>query len=51
MLRLEPLGTCVVLPAFVVGYELADDLKHFVDDWDDSPDWLLTIDQQAGGIA
>ena len=49
MLRIEPLGTRVVLPAFVIGYEITGVAEQCVDDWDESPDWLLTLNQQAGG--
>jgi len=49
MLHIEPLGTECILPAFVVGYELPlptdpDRLPHL-------PRWLITLDQQAGGMA
>lgn len=49
MLRIEPLGTQIVLPAFVVGFEIQGESDFRVDDFDDSPAWLIALDQQAGG--
>ena len=49
MLTIEPLGTNIVLPAFVVGYELTGTRDTLIDEWTDSPDWLFSIEQQAGG--
>ena len=49
MLRIEPLGTQIVLPVFVVGYELSGESNFRVDEFDDSPDWLIALDHQAGG--
>jgi hypothetical protein len=50
MIHLEPLGTDVLLPAFVVGYEFPlpggepDRLQGL-------PPWVVVVDQQAGGLA
>jgi hypothetical protein len=50
MIHVWPLGTEVLLPAFVVGYELPlpegdpEQLQGL-------PDWVVTIHQQAGGLA
>lgn len=49
MLRIEPLGTRFILPAFVVGFELSGESERRIDDLDDSPAWLIALDQQAGG--
>ena len=49
MLRIEPHGTNVILPAFVVGFEVFGESDFRIDDLDDSPDWLITLDHQAGG--
>ena len=51
MLRIEPLGTQVVLPAFVVGYELTGEADLLIDALEESPPWLLVLDQQAGGYS
>src|SRR5687767_3700360 len=54
MLRIEPLGTDVFLPAFVVGYELPVGpartfANNVVDRLAPEPGPLLVLDQQAGG--
>ena len=49
MLRIEPLGTQIILPAFVVGYEITGESDARTGDLDDSIPWMLTLDQQAGG--
>ena len=50
MVVIEPLGTQVLLPAFVVGFELPEgDARDRVRRWAESPDWIVTLDQQAGG--
>jgi hypothetical protein len=49
MIHIEPLGTDVILPAFVVGYELPlpqNDSNRMPD----LPKWIVTLDQQAGGM-
>lgn len=56
MLRIEPLGTDVLLPAFVVGYELSEGLagafaNDVVDKLPPIPGPLLVLDQQAGGYS
>jgi hypothetical protein len=51
MVIIEPLGTNVLLPAFVIGFELPEgDAYDRVSRWDSSPDWIVTFDQQAGGM-
>ncbi len=49
MLRIEPLGTGIILPAFVVGYEISGESDARVCHLDRSLPWMLTLDQQAGG--
>lgn len=49
MLRIEPLGTGIILPAFVVGYELSDESDALVCALDGAFPWMLILDQQAGG--
>src|SRR5437763_312512 len=49
MIHLEPLGTDVVLPAFVVGYELPLPRLN-PDQLTGLPRWVVTLDQQAGGM-
>lgn len=49
MLRIEPLGTGIILPAFVVGYELSGESDAHVRALDGAPPWLITLEQQAGG--
>jgi hypothetical protein len=49
VLRIEPLGTGVILPAFVVGYELSEESDARVCELDGSFPWMLTLYQQAGG--
>jgi hypothetical protein len=50
MVRIEPLGTGgAVLPAIVVGYEIPAEQNQRVEEFDESPDWIITLDQQAGG--
>jgi uncharacterized protein (TIGR02996 family) len=49
MIHLEPLGTDVILPAFVIGYELPLPKGH-PDHLPSLPRWIVTIDQQAGGM-
>lgn len=49
MLRIEPHGTNVILPAFVVGFEVFGESDFRIDDLDDSPTWLIALDHQAGG--
>src|SRR5579859_2864543 len=49
MIHLEPLGTDVILPAFVIGYELPIPESN-PDHLPDLPRWLVTVDQQAGGM-
>jgi hypothetical protein len=50
MIHIEPLGTDIILPAFMVGFELPlpdsspDHLANL-------PPWIVTIDQQAGGMS
>lgn len=49
MIHLEPLGTDVILPAVVIGYELplpAGNPDHLLS----PPRWIVTVDQQAGGM-
>jgi hypothetical protein len=47
--RIVTLGTQVVLPAFVVGFEVHD--GHEVPDDLDVPPWVLWLEQQAGGAS
>lgn len=49
MIHIEPLGTDVILPAFVIGYELPLSRKN-PDHLADLPRWIVTLDQQAGGM-
>lgn len=49
MLHLEPLGTGLLLPAIVVGYEVEGVSLDYFDEWVDTPDWLFHVFQQAGG--
>lgn len=49
MIHIEPLGTDVFLPAFLIGYELPLP-GHNTDRLNDLPRWVVTIDQQAGGM-
>ncbi|MFY0565697.1 hypothetical protein ACN28E_17890 [Archangium lansingense] len=49
MFFISPLGTGVILPAFVVGFELEGSALQAVAHLDDTPPWLLHLDQQAGG--
>ena len=51
MIRIEPLGTSRILPAILVGFELGPVDHSPIDELIDSPPWLLTLDQQAGGMA
>lgn len=52
MVIIEPLGTGVILPAFVIGYEVPDgDAYDRVARWAASPDWVVALAQQAGGMA
>ena len=47
MIHIEPLGTGVILPAFMIGYELPmpeSNPDHLLD----LPRWIVTVDQQAG---
>ena len=48
MIHIEPLGTGVILPAFVVGYELP---RGDPDRLRGVPSWVVAVDQQAGGLA
>jgi hypothetical protein len=48
MIHIEPLGTGVILPAFVVGYELPHGEPALPDG---GPSWVVVVDQQAGGLA
>lgn len=50
MIHIEPLGTDVILPAFVVGYELPLPRKN-PDHLTGLPRWVVTLDQQAGGLS
>ena len=50
MIHIEPLGTNVILPAFVIGYELPLPSKN-PDSLTDLPRWIVTLDQQAGGLS
>src|SRR5262249_8811240 len=50
MIRIEPLGTGVVLPAVAIGYEIAStEQDQQVERFDEAPGWIITLDQQAGG--
>ncbi len=50
MIRIEPLGTGIVLPAVAVGYEIASiEQDQQVEGFDESPGYIITLDQQAGG--
>jgi hypothetical protein len=48
MIHIEPLGTGVILPAFVVGYELPRAEAALPEGM---PPWVMAVDQQAGGLA
>jgi hypothetical protein len=48
LIHIEPLGCGSILPAFVVGYPLADDEEL---DALDVPPAIVVIEQQAGGVA
>jgi len=51
MIAIEPQGTGVLLPAFVVGFEVPAEEPHDrVSSWRSSPDWIVVVDQQAGGM-
>jgi hypothetical protein len=51
MIAIEPLGTEIFLPAFIIGYELPNgDAVERVLGWRDSPDYVVTTFQQAGGM-
>lgn len=45
MIHIEPLGTGVILPAFVVGYEVSRSPEPLKD----IPPWVVAVDPQAGG--
>lgn len=53
MVEIEPLGTTILLPAFVLGFELPEDqtVHERLQRWRDSPDWIALYMQQAGGMA
>lgn len=54
MIHIEPLGTRVVLPAFVIGFEIDGTTAwQATEDGtsDQFPAWFLALDQQAGGYA
>jgi hypothetical protein len=51
MIHIEPLGTDIILPAFVIGYDVTWVSYESLDAIPDLPDWLLAIDQQAGGLS
>lgn len=49
IVAIDPLGTEVVLPAVVIGFEVTDHAGIESELRGDAPDWLFLIDQQAGG--
>ncbi len=51
MIYIEPLGTPSILPAIMVGYELKGQAPGPINMIPDLPDWLVTLDLQAGGYA
>jgi hypothetical protein len=51
MLRLEPMAMDGVLPAVVVGFEVAGDDLQRAAALPDPPDGVMLLDQQAGGLA
>jgi hypothetical protein len=48
MIHIEPLHTGVILPAFVIGYELSESARP-TRPLQELPPWVVTLDQQAGG--
>jgi hypothetical protein len=50
MIPIEPLGTGVILPAVVVGYEFPLP-RGDPDRVPGLPEWILALDQQAGGLS
>jgi hypothetical protein len=50
MIHIEPLGSDVILPAFMIGYELPMPESN-PDHLFDLPRWIVTVDQQAGGMS
>jgi hypothetical protein len=51
LVEVEPLGTDVLLPAFVVGYEVTELAAEIVRVLPEQvPDWLWLVHQQAGGL-
>lgn len=51
MIYIEPAGAPSILPAIVVGYELKGQTTSPINMIPDLPDWLVTLNQQAGGRA
>jgi hypothetical protein len=49
MVRIEPLGTGIILPAIVIGYELATADQYQRVERIECPEWIIAIDHQAGG--
>ena len=45
MMRIEPLGTGVVLPAVAIGYEIAStEQDQQIERFDEAPGWIITLD-------
>ncbi len=53
VVRIAPLGTGVILPAIVIGFEEQgySDVDSIIQELAERPPWLITLDQQAGGYA
>jgi len=52
MIEILPHGTGVFLPALIVGHELPEGaVSERVRGWANSPEWVITIHHQAGGMA
>ncbi|HND20464.1 MAG TPA: hypothetical protein PLB18_13890 [Acidobacteriota bacterium] len=50
IIEIEPLGTEILLPAIVIGYEIDFCFEHLpLGDLPDHPPWILSMAQQAGG--
>jgi hypothetical protein len=49
MIHIEPLHTGIILPAFVIGYELSPSAEPAMP-LRELPPWVVTLDQQAGGL-
>ena len=52
MIHIEPLGTEIILPGFIIGWEENSTVTELVKGYfKEIPNWLITVDQQSGGYS